>query len=385
MKLFFIAGENSGDALAAPLIKALKEQYGDDVECLGIGGPLMKAEGFDELLPLDQISVMGIWEVIPKIPRLLKLNKSIVEEIETRKPDAVITVDFPDFNFILAKSLKKRGIYKGKLIHYVAPSVWAWRPGRAKKIAGFMDGMMCLFPMEVEYFTKHGMKAAHVGHPLVMSNSREFNGKEFRRENNIDENAKTIGLFFGSREAEFKNLSGAIKEAALLVNDIEPGIHIIAPTLPKLEYNVQKLLEDFRLPIYVVANPNMKWEAIKACDVAISVSGTMALELAYAGVPHVIAYKVNPITSIILRFLVKVKYAHLANILLDKAVVPECLQGKCTSENIAQEALELLQNEEKKQEQKEEFSALGKLLGEDNVATPPERAVEFISSILSVK
>ncbi|PCI56302.1 MAG: lipid-A-disaccharide synthase [Alphaproteobacteria bacterium] len=382
MKLFFITGENSGDSLAAPLIEALKEQYGDDVECLGIGGPLMKAAGFDELLPLDQISVIGIWEVIPKIPRLLKLNKSIVEEIEKQKPDAVITVDFPDFNFILAKSLKKRGIYKGKIIHYVAPSVWAWRPGRAKKIAGFMDGMMCLFPMEVEYFTKHGMKAAHVGHPLVMSNSRDATGDEFRKENNIKEDAKTIGLFFGSREREFKNLSAAIKEAALLVNDIETGIHIIAPTLPDLEYNVQKLLEDFKLPIYVVANPKMKWEAIKACDVAIAVSGTMGLELAYAGVPHVIAYKINPITALILRVLVKVKYAHLANILLDKGIVPECLQGKCTSNNIAQEALDLLQDEEKRNLQKESFLALGEILGDKNAMSPSQRAAEFIAATI---
>ncbi|PCJ99738.1 MAG: lipid-A-disaccharide synthase [Zetaproteobacteria bacterium] len=385
MKLFFIAGESSGDALAAPLIKELKDQYGNDMECLGVGGPQMKAEGFDELLPLDQISVIGIWEVIPKIPRLLKLNKSIVEEIEKQKPDAVITVDFPDFNFILAKSLKKRGIYKGKIIHYVAPSVWAWRSGRAQKIAGFMDGMMCLFPMEVEYFTKHGMKAAHVGHPLVMSNAHDLSGDEFREENNIKKDAKTIGLFFGSREAEFKNLSTVIKEAALLVNDIEPGIHIIAPTLPELEYNVQKLLEDFNLPIYVVANPKMKWQAIKACDVAIAVSGTMGLELAYAGVPHVVTYKINPITALILRLLVKVKYAHLANILLDKAIVPECLQGKCTSDKIAKEALELLQDEEKSKAQKESFLALGEILGEGNSMSPPERAVEFITATIRAK
>lgn len=383
MKIFMIAGEKSGDALGAPLIRALKDQYGNNVECLGVGGSLMKDEGFSELLPLDQISVIGIWEVIPKIPRLLKLNKSIVEEIEKQKPDVVITIDFPDFNFILAKSLKKRGIYKGKIIHYVAPSVWAWRPGRAKKIAGFMDAIMCLFPMEVDLFTKHGMQATHVGHPLVLSESKEATGAEFRTENNIPQDAKAIGLFFGSRETELKNLSGVIKEAALIVNDIEENIHIIAPTLPELEYNVQKMLEDFNLPIYVVANPKMKWEAIKACDVAISVSGTMGLELAYAGVPHVIAYKVNPITAIMLRVMAKVKYAHLANILLDKLVVPECLQGKCTSNNIAGEALELLQNEDKRVQQQEAFLALGESLGANNPMSPSQRAVEFITKVIN--
>ena len=383
MKIFMIAGEKSGDALAAPLIKALKSQHGDDVECLGVGGPLMKDEGFNELLPLDQISVIGIWEIIPKIPRLLKLNKSIVEEIEKQNPDVVITIDFPDFNFILAKSLKKRGVYKGKIIHYVAPSVWAWRPGRAKKIAGFMDAIMCLFPMEVDFFTKHGMQATHVGHPLIMTKSQEATGKEFRSENNIPQDAKAIGLFFGSRETELKKLSGVIKEAALIVNDIENDIHIIAPTLPELEYNVQKMLEDFNLPIYVVANPKMKWEAIKACDVAISVSGTMGLQLAYAGVPHVIAYKVNSLTAIMLRIMAKVKYAHLANILLDKPIVPECLQGKCTSNNIAKEALDLLEDQDKRKAQQDEFAALGKILGSENSMSPSQRAVEFINKVVN--
>ena len=383
MKIFMIAGENSGDALGAPLIKALRSQHGDEVECLGVGGPLMKNEGFNELLPLDQISVIGIWEIIPKIPRLLKLNKLIVEEIEKQNPDVVITIDFPDFNFILAKSLKKRGVYKGKIIHYVAPSVWAWRPGRAKKIAGFMDAIMCLFPMEVDFFTKHGMQATHVGHPLIMTKSQEATGKEFRSENNIPQDAKAIGLFFGSRETELKKLSGVIKEAALIVNDIENDIHIIAPTLPELEYNVQKMLEDFNLPIYVVANPKMKWEAIKACDVAISVSGTMGLELAYAGVPHVIAYKVNSLTAIMLRIMAKVKYAHLANILLDKPIVPECLQGKCTSNNIAKEALDLLEDQDKRKAQQDEFAALGKILGSENSMSPSQRAVEFINKVVN--
>ena len=383
MKIFMIAGEKSGDALGAPLIKALKSQHGDEVECLGVGGPLMKNEGFNELLPLDQISVIGIWEIIPKIPRLLKLNKLIVEEIEKQNPDVVITIDFPDFNFILAKSLKKRGVYKGKIIHYVAPSVWAWRPGRAKKIAEFMDAIMCLFPMEVDFFTKHGMQGTHVGHPLIMTKSQEATGKEFRSENNIPQDAKAIGLFFGSRETELKKLSGVIKEAALIVNDIENDIHIIAPTLPELEYNVQKMLEDFNLPIYVVANPKMKWEAIKACDVAISVSGTMGLELAYAGVPHVIAYKVNSLTAIMLRIMAKVKYAHLANILLDKPIVPECLQGKCTSNNIAKEALELLEDQDKRRAQQDEFAALGKILGSENSMSPSQRAVEFINRVVN--
>ncbi len=385
MKFFFIAGEDSGDALAAPLITALKAQYGENTQCLGVGGPLMKAAGFEELLPMDQISVIGIWEVLPKIPRLLKLNRQIVEEIEKQQPDAVITVDFPDFNFILAKSLKKRGKYKGKIIHYVAPSVWAWRPNRAKKIAEFMDGIMCLFPMEVEYFTKHGMKAEHVGHTLVASNCNEGSGEMFRKENSIPPEAKTIGVFFGSRESEFKALSAILLDAMALVNEAEGDIeiHIISPTLPKTEYQVQNLLQKIDLPAYAVTSPLMKWHAFKACDVAVAVSGTVALELAYAGVPHIIAYKINPITALILRFMIKVKNVHLANILLDKEVVPECLQGKCNSINIAENIFELLQDESKCQEQKEEFKSLGALLANSENIAPSRKAAEFIGKVVS--
>ncbi len=382
MKIFFVVGEDSGDSLAAPLIEELKLKHGENVECLGVGGPLMKEAGFNELLPMDQISVIGIWEVLPKIPRLIKLNKAIVEEIEKQQPDAVITVDFPDFNFILAKSLKKRGNYKGKIIHYVAPSVWAWRPKRAQKIAGFMDGIMCLFPMEVEYFTQHGMKAVQVGHPLVTSNANASSGDTFRAANNIPEDGKVIGLFFGSRDSEFKNLSPILKQAALLIEDVEKDVYIVAPTLEKLEYEVQKLLEDFKLPVYVISNPKMKWQAFKACDVAVAVSGTVALELAYVGVPHIITYKINMVTASILRFMVKVKHAHLANILLDKPIVPEFLQNKCTSEKIAEKLVELLNDKEAQNKQKEEFKALEEKLNNKEKIPPSKKAVEFIMSVI---
>ena len=382
MKLFFIVGEDSGDALAAPLIKSINDMSPDPVKCMGVGGPLMEQEQFETLLPMDQISMIGIWEVLPKIPRLIKLKKAIIEEIEKQQPDALITVDFPDFNFWLAKELKKRGTFKGKILHYVAPSVWAWRPGRAQKISKFIDGMMCLFPMEVEYFTKHNMKAAHVGHPLTVSDAKEASGDEFREANGISKDTPTLGLFFGSRESEFKNLSGVIKKAASLIYEVEEDINVISPTLPKLEFEIQKLLKDFTLPVFVTANPNTKWQAIKACDVAVAVSGTVALELAYAGVPHVICYKINPVTAIIIRVMAKVKHVHLANILLEKEVVPECLQGKCVAEYIAEKSLELLQDNEKRKEQLESFKELDDKLGGKGSMSPSNKAAEFILTTL---
>lgn len=386
MKLFFIVGEDSGDALAAPLIHALKNMPGkedDDIKCLGIGGPMMEEEGFQTLLPMDQISVVGIWEVVPKLFHLIRIKQALLDEIENQQPDAVITVDFPDFNFNLAKTLKKRGVYKGKVIHYVSPSVWAWRAGRAKQISMFLDGIMCLFPMEPEYFTKHGLMAKHVGHPLVISSANESAGETFRRNNDIPLKDKTLGLFFGSRENEFKFLGPVIKGAARLLDDTQENLHLIAPTLPRLEYDVQEVLQGFDLPVSVSANSISKWDAIKACDVAIAASGTMALELAYAGVPHVVCYKVNPLTALILKFLIKIKYVHLVNILLKKDIVPEFLQEQCTAENVSKETLHLLNNEEARTKQIEAFKEIKGLLAPQSKLDPSQEAASFIFEILS--
>lgn len=381
MKLFFVVGESSGDNLAAGLIREIKALEVDNCECLGVGGARMKASGCKILLPYDQISVMGIWEVIPKIPRLMKLFKAIAEEIIKQKPDAVITVDFPDFNFMLAKSLRKRG-YDGKIIHYVAPSVWAWRPGRAKKISSFLDGLICLFPMEPEYFTPHGLKAKFVGHPVTETQALEADPKVFKEANDIPDDVRTIGLFFGSRESEFKNIAPAIKLAGALIGETEKNIRFIVPTLPAMEYNVQMLLRDFDVRTNVSSNQVYKWEAFKACDVAIVVSGTVALELAYAGVPHVLVYKTGILNYLILRLMVKVKHAHLVNILLKQEVVPELLQGKCEGEAIAQKVIDLMSDEKIRQEQLDKFSELRALIGVGEEEKPSKKAAKYVLEVL---
>ncbi|MCL4677039.1 MAG: lipid-A-disaccharide synthase [Alphaproteobacteria bacterium] len=381
LKLFFIVGENSGDNLAGGLIRELKQIQPEGLECVGVGGPRMKAAGMNVLLPFDQISVIGIWEVIPKIPRLMKIFKAIAEEIIKQNPDAVITVDFPDFNFLMGKSLRKRG-YTGKIIHYVAPSVWAWRKGRAKSISQFLDGIICLFPMEPEYFTAHNLKAAYVGHPVVETKAIEAEGSVFREANDIPSEVKTLGLFFGSRESEFKNISSPIKLSGALVAEEIKNIRFVVPTLPETEYNVQILLKDFDHPVHVSSNQAFKWESFKACDIAIAVSGTVALELAYAGIPHVIVYKTNPLTYLILRLMVKVKKVHLANILLNEDVVPEFIQGKCHPESIAQKLLELFSSEEARQKQLDKFDELRKLVGFGSEKTPSRRAAEFVLEVM---
>lgn len=355
--MFVIAGEHSGDALGGRLMAAMK-----DTKIEGIGGPLMQAQGLQSLVPMDELCVMGIVEVMKHYPRLRKLAFQIIEEIEQRQPDILLTIDLPDFNFAIAKQLKKRGKFKGKIIHYVAPSVWAWRPGRAKKISKFLDGLLCLFPFEPSYFTKHGLKAEFVGHSLIESGINQVDGSKFRKAERLN-----LGVLFGSRQGEFDRHSAIFKDVILKF----PNVHIIAPTLPRLESQVRELLKDTDCTI--ITDPKDKWNAFASCDAAIAVSGTVGLELAYLGIPHIIAYKVNFLTWVLVKILVKTKYAHLANILLNKPVVPEFLQWDCEPEKIAAGLKEILENPEY---QKQEFQNLKSMLG----TNPSQKAAEFISA-----
>ena len=376
MNIFLVAGEVSGDVLGAQLIRAIKKQR-PDTSFAGVGGDLMASAGMEMRLHLSSLSVMGIWEVLGELRRLRDIVVTLCRDIEENQPEVVVTVDFPDFNFYLGKQLKKRGLYKGKIVHYVAPTVWAWRPGRARKVSKFLDGLICLFPFEPAYFTKHGLDAVYCGHPVIEEKLKPGAGEAFRKLHGIKADTKTLGLFFGSREKELANLGEILKEAAMMTAEQVKPMALIVPTLPQLEYEVLKLTEDMSIPAYVTADPAKKWAAMQACDAAAAVSGTVGLELAYAGVPHIIAYKMSPLTWLIVKLLVKTKYAHLANIMLKKTVVPELLQTKCNSGNIRTALVKLFKQPKAAEFQKRAFAKIGTMLGEN----PSEKAAAFVLKI----
>lgn len=381
-KIFLIAGEPSGDVLGGKLIQSLRDRGPEAVEIQGIGGDSMKAQGLESLLPMEELCVMGLWEVLGQLPRLLKLINGVVEEIEKRQPDVVVTIDLPDFNFQVASRLKKRGKFKGKIVHYVAPTVWAWRPGRAKKIAQFLDGLMCLFPFEPDYFTPHKLKSEFTGHPLIEHNLEEINSAEFKKANDIPEDAPMLAVFFGSRQAEFKTMGKTLKDTVTIMREQYPDLHLVVPTLPSLEYDIYKLIEGIGCPSYVITNEEKKWGALKACDAAVAVSGTAGLEIAYAGVPHAIAYKMHPVSWGLVKVLVKVKYAHLGNILLDQPVYPEFLQFQCDPIKIGTMLLKLLKVPEERQAQTSHTKELRDLLGFNHENSPSERAADFVLGIM---
>lgn len=382
--IFLIAGEASGDSLGAGVMKALKDGK-PGVAFSGIGGPFMKEQGLESLLPMNELCVMGVFEVLGHLPRLLRLMRGIAEEIEKKQPDIVLTIDLPDFNFRLAALLKKRGIYKGKIVHYVAPTVWAWRPGRAKKIAQYLDGLICLFPFEPQYFEPHGLKSIYAGHPVIeeIASIPESAGADFRALIGVPQEAKLLGVYLGSRTHEIEVHGDIFRQAVEDILETYPDMHVIVPTLEHLEYNARAALAGLEGNVSLISDPMRKMDVMAACDAAVAVSGTVGLELAVSDVPHVIGYKTSVWTWLILRLVMKVKYAHLANILLKKKAVPEFLQGKCEPGEIADGVLPLLKDEQTRDAQLADFKALREVLqANDGVRSPSQKAAAFLSSYL---
>lgn len=372
-----IAGEPSGDFLGGKLIEALKAAK-PDARFSGVGGHHMEAAGMQSLFSYQQLAVMGVAEVLPKLPTLIARIRQTIRHIQETKPDVVITIDSPDFSFRVAKAVRKMESAP-KLIHYVAPTVWAWREGRAEKISKFLDGLICLFDFEPPYFEKYGLTSVAVGHPLVEGEAMQADGKIFREEYGL-EHESIVGVLFGSRKGELKRTGPILRDAAFeLCAKMGHLPHIVAPTLPHLYGDVMHLLRDYPGAIHITTEPEQKWNAFKSMDIAFAVSGTVGLELAALKVPHVIAYKTNPITAAIVRRLIKVKYAHLANIMADCEIVPEFLQEKAKSGAIADKAFDLILNP---REQIAAFSSIAERLGAGQKQTPSQKAAEFVLSFI---
>jgi lipid-A-disaccharide synthase len=376
-KIFVIAGEPSGDQLAGALITSLL-QKDPAIEFRGIGGTQMLRAGLtDSLFPMEDLTLMGIMEVVPKIPKIMQRINQTVMAIKVFNPDIIITVDAPDFCFRVQKELKENNI-RAKRIHFVAPTVWAWRPERAKKIAAFLDGLICLFPFEPEYFTKQGLEAVAVGHPVMKSGALEANGSVFRQTHKIAEDRKVLGLFFGSRKSEIDRLSGVIIGVAKSIRNDFPDVGFVVPTLPRWKDHLRNLLAKEGIDAVVTADPDEKWEAFASCDAALSVSGTVALEIAVSGLPHAILYNMNAITWTVVKRLVTTRFVHLVNIMLKRQIVPEFIQSDATVEKITPTVKRILMDTAIQNAQKDAFSDVRKMLQPDPAVSAADQAADFV-------
>jgi len=374
-----IAGEASGDVLGARLITALRQRHKGPLELSGVGGAQMAAVGFNSLFPISDLSVMGLAEILPRLPLLLRRLKDTSAHVRAVRPAALITIDSPGFSLRLAKRLLGEDIIS---IHYVAPQVWAWRPGRAREWANRIDYLLALMPFETEFFSDFDLPCEFVGHPVI-EGLQEFpgNGPEFRRSHQIDTNAPLLALLPGSRVGEVKRLLPIFAQTMKILHAEQPDLQIVMPTVEQVVSTVTNAVKAWPIPVHIVQGLAIQADAFDAADAAVAASGTVSLELALRRVPTVIAYRTNAITAALVRRMLLLPYVALPNILAGELVMPEFLQENCQPIKIAGALLKLLDNNECCYKQQQKFSEIPKILGVGDLA-PSHRAAEAILRLI---
>lgn len=331
MKIALVAGEVSGDILGAGLMRSLR-QINPDVQFIGVGGPLMIAEGMQSFFPMERLAVMGLVEVLGRLPELILKRHNLKKWLIQEKPDIFIGIDAPDFNLSLELKLKKAGI---RTVHYVSPSVWAWRQRRVIKIRQACDLILVLFPFEVEFYKNNGVPVCFVGHPLADQIPIDIKEKSSARASLALKQTEGpfVALMPGSRRGEVEKLAPLFLDTAELVLKKYKTAQFLIPSA-NLERHEQlnSLLSERKLPIHLVSGHSH--DVLAASDAVLIASGTATLEALLFKVPMVVAYKMAAITYSVLRRLVKSRYISLPNLLIGKAAVPELLQEKATPENL---------------------------------------------------
>ncbi|MFC1659125.1 lipid-A-disaccharide synthase [Pseudomonadota bacterium] len=420
LKIFLIAGEISGDVLGGKLISSIKKQSSRNsrIRLLGIGGSNMKVEGLKSIFPMNDLSLFGLAEVIPHIPKILKRINQTVTEIQKFQPDILITIDAPDFCFRVAKKLNKLDKQnKIKKVHMIAPSVWAYREGRAKKIAQLYNLLLTILPFEPPYFEKYGLKSKFIGHPIVenkIDKSKLLQKRDFYNKYNLPNKNDIICLTPGSRIGEVNRLLPIFLDAVRIIQQKHKNLSIGIATTDKIEGVVRTEVNKFKdktdnvtphllrsdkkknIPQQVRGNisaTNLSVAIVKDIDdknslyrlsrVAIAKSGTNTFELMMAKLPMVVCYKFNWLTGKIGRRIIKVKYCNLANIILNKEIIPELVQESCSPELIAKKVKKLMFNKSLIQKQISGTQKVLKILGVKNKEKSSDLGAKYILELIS--
>ena len=329
-KIFIMAGELSGDILGEGLINQLKKLSQNKIEIYGVGGAKMIAQGLKPIFNIKSLSIMGIFEVLLKIPSILMLLKLAKNKIIEINPDIVITIDAPGFNLRLQNSIKDLKI---KQIHYVAPSVWAWKSYRAKKIAKFLDHLLVLFPFEKNLFLKEGLNTTFVGHPIAFDN--KFINNKYYTEKSLNNKAITkIAMLPGSRLGEIEKLMPVFIKSAILLNKDYKSIKFYVVTLKEYRNKIQGYFAKTNLDYYVTDNQEEKYNIYSKVNFVLCASGTVTMEVAKASTAMLVVYKLNFITWLIVRAMVKIKTATILNIISKDNIIPELFQKDVNEANI---------------------------------------------------
>jgi lipid-A-disaccharide synthase len=383
-RIALVAGEASGDLLGAGLIARLRERF-PAAEFAGIGGPQMREAGFDAWHDCSELAVMGLTEVLRHLPRLLRLRRATRERLLAWKPDVFIGIDAPDFNLGLERRLKSQGI---RTVHYVSPSVWAWRESRAAKIGRSADRVLCLFPMEPPIYAQHGVDARFVGHPLADALPLEPDRAAARAALELPLDALVLALLPGSRLGEIKRLALDFVGAAMLLLTQFPNLRVVAPManaacrqafLAHLDGAFEKQ-PGLRDRVQVI--DGQAHQAMIAADVVLLASGTATLEALLAKRPMVVAYRISALTYAIVRGfgLMKTDAYSLPNALAGERVVPELMQDDCTAENLAREILAWLHDPARMAALQPRFEAIHRELRRD----ASERAADAVAELIAM-
>ncbi|MDV7473886.1 lipid-A-disaccharide synthase [Acinetobacter baumannii] len=386
LKIGIVVGEVSGDTLGVKLMRSFREQ-GIDAEFEGIGGPQMIAEGFNSYYPMEILSVMGIVEVLKDLKKLFAVRDGLINQWTQHPVDIFIGIDAPDFNLRLSKSIKEKNL-PIKTVQYVSPSVWAWRQGRVHGIKQSIDLVLCLFPFEKVFYEQYEVPAAFVGHPLAKQLPLENPIQIAKQELGVDENQKHIALLPGSRKGEVERLLPMLLVAANILHTKYPDIQFLIPAIndarkQQIEQGVEQLAPQLKAKIHILENTDSESKigrmVMNASDIIALASGTATLEAMLMHRPMVTFYKLHWLTYLIAKFLVKIPYYSLPNIIAGKKVIEELIQADATPENLAAE-IEKLMNVEIAQIQVMQHLTMHKQLISGNTEDPVQAILQCLNS-----
>ncbi len=336
--IYLIAGEASGDAIGARLMHAMAERR-PDMAFAGIGGEAMAAQGLASLFPMRDLALMGLLEVIPRLRHLKARLHQTTADIAARQPAVVVTIDSPGFTLRVLRAVAALGIPR---VHYVAPQAWAWRQGRVRHYPGLWDRLLCLLPFEPAFFARHNLPATFVGHPVLESGADTGDAIRFRARHGVAPDTRILTVMPGSRRTEVSRLlpilGATLQRVATVVPNLQPVVPIAAPVAQAVRQGTSA----WPIRPILVTDAAEKHDAFAASAAALTKSGTSTLELALAGVPMLVGYRVNPLTAFIAHYLVSVRYASLLNLLAGREIVPEMIQQACTPDRLAATLTRLL-------------------------------------------
>lgn len=350
-----------------------------DLRFAGIGGHRMQESGLESLFPMQELAVMGLVEILPRIRSLSRRLDDAVRHIEATQPDMVVTIDSPGFALRLLRRIAPLGI---KRVHYVAPQVWAWREHRVKKFPGLWDRLLVLLPFEEQFFRRRGLDARFVGHPVLQSGADKGDAARFRARHGLSDEARVLILMPGSRRSEAPRLLPVFGRMLSLLRQKLPDVVPVIPVSPVVAETVLKATADWAVRPVIITDAYDKHDAFAAAEAALTKSGTSTLELALAGVPMAVTYRVNPVTAAIARRLIRVPYVAMVNLLAGKALVPELLQEQCRPDLLAATVVRLMTDPIAAADQKAGFAGVLAGLRAAGTTEPADAAAAEILELL---